>query len=177
MTFSPTRISRWLAPLCLVLGALLLVSNIAIWNVPTLGEYTARRISGIGVDVPVTLGSGPLLFAMLATSLHLLLLAYALFHLSRVFRVFTAGTWFVPAVSEGLIRFGFALGLYGALSPLMRTLVTLAITYRNGEGDRLLAIGFTGNDLVLAMVGTLIVILGYIMREATTIADDNRQIV
>lgn len=41
----------------------------------------------------------------------------------------------------------------------------------------MLLINFTSDDFVITLVGVLILLLGYAMREAARIADDNNQII
>jgi len=177
MTLQPSRLSRWLAPVAQLLAIIFLLVNAMIWLVPDWAEYAARHLSGVTPGTPLTLSTEVKMMGLLLSTLHLGILAYALFAVARIFRMFARGDWFSPDISRCLQRFGIALLLFGAVTPLVRALLTVIITMQNPPGQRMLAIGFSSNDFVLVLVGTLIIMLGYTMREAVRMADENRQIV
>lgn len=177
MAIISTRTGRWLAPLAQLLAVLFLLVNLLLWVVPEWTEYVARSLSGLPPSTPLTLNAGVKLLGGGLSTLHLGILAYALFAIAGIFRVFAAGDWLSPGISARLHRFGVALILFGASTPVVRALMTLIVTLQNPEGQRTLAISFSGNDFVIALIGVLMVMLGYAFREAAAIAEDNRQIV
>ncbi|MEZ5537772.1 MAG: DUF2975 domain-containing protein [Thiolinea sp.] len=177
MALISTRMGRWLAPFSQVLAILFLIVNMLLWMVPEWAEYAARSLSGLPSSTPLALTAGAKLTGGILSTLHLGILAYALFAIAGIFRIFAAGEWLRPEISGRLHRFGLALLLFGAGTPLVRALMTVIVTLQNPEGQRALAISFSGNDFVIALVGVLMVMLGYALREAAAIAEDNRQIV
>lgn len=177
MVFLSSRTGRWLAPVAQVLAVLFLLVNVLLWVVPGWAEYVARSLSGLSPAIPLSLGAGVRFMGGMLSSLHLGVLAYALFVIAGIFRIFAEGEWLRPEISVRLHRFGLALLLFGVSTPLVRALMTLIVTFENPEGQRALAIAFSGNDFVIALVGILMVMLGYAFREAVAIAEDNRQIV
>lgn len=176
MALQPSRMSRYLAPLSKVLAVAMLCVNVAYWLNPETTEYTARSMATVPTG-QITLTLTVKLLGVLLSSVQVGLLAFALFAVAEVFSVFAKGEWFVASIGQQLHRFGLALALYGATCPLMRTLMALLVTWNNPPGQKLLLIGFNGNDFVLALVGVLILLLGYAMREASRIADENSQII
>lgn len=176
MSLQSSRMSSWLAPFAQFLAVAFLCINAAYWLIPEAAEYTARTMSAIPT-YQITLSLPVRLLGLLLSSLQLALLVFALFAVAKVFRAFSNAEWFVPQIGQHLHRFGLGLALYGATSPLVRTLMAIIVTWNNPPGKRLLIISFTGNDFVLALVGVLILLLGYAMREATRIADENNQII
>lgn len=177
MAFISTRMGRWLAPFAQALAILFLLINVLLWAVPEWAEYVARSLSALSPSTPVVLTAGAKLAAGGLSTLHLAVLTYALFAIAGIFRMFAAGDWLSPEISARLHRFGLALLLFGASTPLVRTLLTLIITFQNPPGQRMLAVGLSGNDFVIALIGVLMVMLGYALKEAAAIAEDNRQIV
>ena len=177
MALQPSRLSCWLAPVAQVLAIIFLVTNVMLWLVPEWTEYVARHLSGAAPNTPITLSTSVKIMGLALSTLHLGLLAYALFAIAGIFRMFAKGEWFSPSISRHLKRFGIALLLFGGATPLVRMLMVGIITMQNPPGQRMLAIGFSANDFVLVLVGTLIIMLGYTMREAVRMADENRQIV
>jgi hypothetical protein len=67
--------------------------------------------------------------------------------------------------------------LYAALSPLFRAVIGVIVTLGNESGQRVLAIGIGSQDVIVALIAALLIVLGHVMAEAALIADDNRQIV
>jgi hypothetical protein len=59
----------------------------------------------------------------------------------------------------------------------MRTLLALVITLDNPEGQQILMVRLVTNDFVIILVGILLIMLGYALKQAAVIAEDNRQIV
>lgn len=177
MSLISTRAGRWLAPFAQLLAVLFLLVNLLLWGVPAWAEYVARSLSGLAAATPLALTPGAKLLGGALSTLHLGILAYALFAIAGIFRVFAAGEWLRPEISGRLHRFGLALLLFGASTPLVRLSMALIVTFQNPEGQRALAISFSGNDFVIALIGVLMVMLGYAFREVAAIAEDNRQIV
>jgi Protein of unknown function (DUF2975) len=176
MMLQPSRMSRWLAPFAKILAAFLVCITAIYWLMPESAEYTARRMATLPSG-QISLSLNIRLLGLLLSSIQVLLLVYALLAVSKVFRAFANNEWFVPQIGEHLHKFGWALALYGATSPLVRTLMALLITWNNPPGQQMLLINFSGDDFVIALVGVLILLLGYAMREAARIADENDQII
>lgn len=177
MTLISTRMGRWLAPFSQALAILFLLINVLLWVMPEWAEYVARSLSGLPPSTPLTLTAGTRLVGGALSTLHLAVLVYALFAIAGIFRMFAAGEWLHPHISTRLHRFGLALLVFGASTPLVRALMTVIVTLQNPEGQRMLAVGFSSNDFVIALIGVLMVMLGYALSEAAAIAEDNRQIV
>lgn len=176
MMLQPSRMCRWLAPFAKILAVSFVCFTAIYWLMPGSAEYTARRMATLPLG-PITLSLNIRLLGLLLSSIQVLLLVYALLAVSKVFRAFANNEWFVPQIGEQLHKFGWALALYGATSPLVRTLMALLVTWNNPPGQQMLLINFTGDDFVISLVGVLILLLGYAMREAARIADENNQII
>lgn len=176
MTLKPSRMSRWLAPFAQLLAVSIFCFNAAYWLMPKVAEYAARSMATLPTGL-ITLTFTVRLLGLILSSMQLSLLAFSLFSVAKVFRAFANNEWFVPQIGKQLHLFGFALAIYGVTSPLVRTLMALLITWNNPPGQRILLINFSGNDFIIALVGLLIMLLGYAMREATRISDENDLII
>ncbi len=177
MSYLFIHAGRWLAPFAQFLAVLFLLANLLFWVMPEWAEYAARSFSGLPASTPLTLTTGTKFLGGGLSTLYLGTLAYALFTISEIFRVFAAGNCLSSGVGARLHRFGLALILFGASTPVVRALMTIIVTIQNAEGERMLIIAFSGNDFVIMLVGMLMVMLGYAFREAAAIAEENRQIV
>jgi hypothetical protein len=83
----------------------------------------------------------------------------------------------VPPLNSRTCRWLAVFALYAALTPPVRTLMTLLITIQNAPGERLFSFGISDDEIILAIVGTVILATGSVMAEAARMAEENRQIV
>ena len=63
------------------------------------------------------------------------------------------------------------------LRPLTTTLLGIVLTMGNPPGQRIVSIGLSIDDYMIAAFGGLILAIGQVMVEAKRLADENRQIV
>lgn len=75
-----------------------------------------------------------------------------------------------------LRRFGKTLLIYAALRPVVKALAVLLVTMNNPAGERYLKFGLGDDDIVLALIGKLILVVGSVMADAARIADENRAV-
>lgn len=156
---------------------ILLAGNAAMWLVPELGYDAARLQSGLNAETPVAVTPLAFAFVLLLSTLHVALLSGAMWEMAGLFSGFSKQAILVPATGKHLRRTGILLFLFAVLSPVARTFGTLAVTLANPPGQRLFAVSFESQDLVLALIAVLLLMLGHVMAEAAQIAEDNRQIV
>ncbi len=170
------RMSTWLSHAAKVAALVLLAANAAMWIVPEFAADAVRSQSAIG-NAPVTLTLGARAAALVVSTVYVGLMALALWTVARLFASFAAGAIFVPETGARLRRLGILLLLFAALSPFFRAIVGVIVTIGNEAGQRVLAFSISSQDIIVALVAALLVVLGHIMAEAALIADDNRQIV
>lgn len=104
-------------------------------------------------------------------------LLYALHQSYQVFDSYRQGVTFSADVPRRLRRIGFAMVALGVLRPLANTALGLVLTASNPPGGRILALGISIDDYMIAAFGGLILAIGHAMAEAARIADDHRQII
>ena len=75
-----------------------------------------------------------------------------------------------------LRRFGKTLLIYAALRSVVKALAVLLVTMNNPAGERYLKFGLGDDDIVLALIGKLILVVGSVMADAARIADENRAV-
>jgi len=156
---------------------ILLAGNAAMWLVPELGYDAARLQSGLNAETPVAVTPLAFTFVLLLSTLHVGLLAGAMWEMARLFSGFSKQAILVPDTGKHLRRTGILLFLFAVLSPVARTFGALAVTLANPPGQRLVSVSLDSQDMVLALIAVLLLMLGHVMAEAAQIADDNRQIV
>lgn len=171
------RMSAQLSIAARAAALILIAGNAAMWLVPDLGYDAARLQAGLNAETPVAVTPQAFAFVLVVSTLHVGLLAAAMWEMARLFSGFSRQAILVPATGMHLRRTGIFLFLFAVLSPVTRTVGALAVTLANPPGQRLLSVSFESQDMVLALIAVLLLMLGHVMAEAAQIADDNRQIV
>jgi hypothetical protein len=101
------------------------------------------------------------------------LLIYLLMQAQAVFRGFASGLRFTDLVAVRVARIGWILIAKGCLMPLWRAAAGVVLTIGNPEGQRFLAIGISMDDVLWGIVGALLIAIGWTLREAARIAEEN----
>jgi Protein of unknown function (DUF2975) len=169
------RLCRRLAFLCIASGSLFLFLNAVIWLVPEWTPIVARAEAGLQ-DEPITLTPAVHWVGFACSTLYLLVLFRALMIASSLFKRLARGLVFEPQTGMLLRAFGISLVVYAGLTPFFHALMGWVVTMHNTTG-RLIRLGLSDDDVVLAIVGTLVLTTGSVMTEAARLAEDNRQIV
>lgn len=170
------RLSALMCAAVAVGGALALIALAWVWLTPSWVEaYVVPQLHLQAVPVALDLSTRLLAFAAsmvpMAMLLHLLHQAYALFDAFRIGNVFGANA------PHRLLRIGWCILALALLRPVTATLLGLILTWGNPPGQRILALSFSIDDYMIAVLGGLVLAIGHVMTEAARIADDNRQII
>jgi Protein of unknown function (DUF2975) len=169
------RLCRWLASLCVVSGAAFLLINAVLWLVPDFAPIVARDEGDLH-DGAITLTPMVRWIGLACSTLYLSVLVRGLWIARSLFRRLANGLVFEPQTGMLLRGFGMALVVYAALTPFFHALMGWVVTMHNRTG-RAITLGLSDEEIVLAIVGTLILTTGSVMAEAARLAEDNRQII
>jgi hypothetical protein len=170
------RVSGWLSHAAKIVALLLLAANAVMWLVPEFAADAARSQSSLGT-APITLTLGARAAALVVSFAYVGLMALALWTVAGLFAAFAAGAIFVPETGKRLRRLGVLLLAFAVLSPFVRAVIGLIVTIGNEAGQRMIALSISSQDVIVALIAALLIVLGHIMAEAALIAEDNRQIV
>jgi len=171
-----TRLCRRAGVLALASGTVFLLVNTALWLVPRWSELAARSQANLRTE-PITLSPLVRSLGLGLSTVYLGVLLWALWTARRLFVRLAAGDVFRTETGTLLRRFGLALLMYAGLGPLVGAAMSWIVTMQNEPPNRRLQLGVSDQDIVLALVGTLIVVIGSVLADAVRIADENRQIV
>ena len=166
---------RWahiLSTATLVVMAIAVAGSLWIWLDPELvRRVLAPRIGLAGHPVTVTPGIQALGIALSAPPLALLI--YLLMQARAVFAGFTTGISFSDLVAVRVWRIGAILVVKGLLSPFWRAGAGALLTIANPSGQRVIVLEIGIDDMLWAIVGGLLVAIGWTLREAARIAEEN----
>ncbi len=153
--------------LACVLPAFIVLHILRGWADPAvlLAAYPA-----VPATVPVTAVQSTLV-AVLAVLATLPLIATFL-GMRRLFGRYRRGEILSDACAGDILRIGQALFAAAAVTVILPTLHILILSWGSGEGQRLLSIGLDGSTLGFLLSGALLIVIGWIMREAARMAED-----
>ena len=158
-------LSRGLAAACAVVGIVVpILTLVAI--------FTGRSEWFSGGT-----GSGAEIAALVVSLVPLLLFLWTLDRMRRLFESYAVGAILTARAAEQIVDIGkgfFAL----ALAPLVvKPVVSVLNSLGNAPGERELVISLHSDTLFFALVSGLLIVIGWAMRQAAEIAEDNRAIV
>ena len=160
------RLSAGLYWLCSLLMAVLPV--VVLWGLATSVAdpgWMAARFADLPAVTRMTPGKAALANGIGAVSLPVLLLTFA--QMRGLFARYRQGEILSDPCALHVLRIGQSLVVLAGLGVLLPTLQRLALTFDNPPGARVLAIGLDSGSLGMALAGGLLVVIGWVMREAS----------
>ncbi|MFJ6324916.1 MULTISPECIES: hypothetical protein [unclassified Rhizobium] len=147
-----------------------------IWiDKSTVQTMLAPYLGIAGSPVTVTLATQLMGLALSAPPAALLV--YLLLQARAIFTGFIAGRAITDIAAARVWRIGMILIAKGLLLPFWRMAASVLITFGNPPGQRLAALTISLDDILWAIVGGLLVAIGWTLREAARIADENANFV
>jgi Protein of unknown function (DUF2975) len=157
-------------------GVLAELALIWVWLSPTLIEMLVVPRLGLG-GVSVALDGWNRLIGFTVCMLPTAVLGYLLYQAFELFDGYRRGNVFTDAAPVHLRRIGSSMLALAVLRPVTTTLLGVVLTLSNPPGQRIVSIGVSIDDYMIAAFGGLVLAIGHVMVEAKRLADDNRQIV
>jgi len=129
------------------------------------------RLGQVGTALPLTPAARLVAAAIFAVPVGVML--WGLWQVRALFRDFAEGRVFTENAARHLQMFGVAVLAQAPLGPLTATLLALALSLANSQGERLLLITFSLNDYFALIIGGVLVAVATVMREAARLAEEN----
>jgi Protein of unknown function (DUF2975) len=178
-TLAGGQLGRLSAIMCGVValgGALAELALVWVWVSPTLVELLVVPRLGLGAG-SVTLDGWTRFAGFAICMLPMAVLGYMLYQAFALFDGYRVGNVFTDAAPIHLRGIGISMLALAVLRPLATTLLGVALTMSNPPGQRILSIGVSIDDYMIAAFGGLVLAIGHVMVQAKLLADEHRQIV
>lgn len=161
--------------LMVLLGAVILFevampSNLLIDPNETIDIAEVERKIG---EIPYgqRLGIAVLLWVAIAC------LSLSIWNIRQVFKRFQMMEFFSPKTLANVISIGVWLIIFAVFDLISDPIGSVILTYDLPPGERSLEVSLDGAEIFCFILGALMLLFGWILREAALIADENRQFV
>lgn len=172
------RLSRRMAAITPVFTTLMLVCNaIACFG---LNSQFTNSATDMAATLDIELQNLPgwqLLGALALTSIPLLVLAYGLEHLRQLFLSYAHANYFSAAGATHFQKVGKALLLWCLLNIVCNGLLSVCLSLSKAPGQRMLALNIGSADIAAIFVAGSIWIIANILKRASELDLEHRQIV
>ena len=102
---------------------------------------------------------------------------FGLWHVRLLFGSYERGEIFTRAAARHIRLAGLAMAANVIATLIAYPLGSVLLTYDNPPGARQVSIAFGSNHYMLLLTAGLLIVIGWVMGEATRLSDENRQIV
>ncbi|MEZ8107476.1 DUF2975 domain-containing protein [Vibrio splendidus] len=103
------------------------------------------------------------------------ILMYALMVLIRLFRNYERGEIFSLENAMSYQKLGYSLFYWVLGSVIYGSLMSVILSFNNPPGERIFEISFVGMDLLTLILGIIILIISWVMKEGYILADEHSQ--
>lgn len=113
-------------------------------------------------------------YGFLITMIPVSMVLLGLYFLIRLFRLYEQGIIFGVQNVHYIRNIGYALFASQLLNVVYDLLLSLALTWHNPPGQRLLAVSATGINLALLLTSLLVILISWIMAEAYKLQEEQQ---
>lgn len=121
-------------------------------------------------QVPLTLTTR--LIATLASLIYCSIIMYALTKLIKLFRNYENNNIFTLENATIYQKLGYSIFYWVGGSIFYQPIMTLILSFNNPPGQRMIAISFFGIDFITIIMGLIVLIISWVMKEAYILADE-----
>ncbi|KZM49247.1 hypothetical protein [Labrenzia sp. OB1] len=173
-----SNVMKWFVTALLILVSIVGALLVLLLLLPTLLDVSTGMLDLAGKerrlgDIPFAQRLGLVAMVLFA----FFLLRRILWNIRQLFAQFEDGAFFAPATQAHVLNAGFWLLAYGVFDILSDPISSVLLTWDNAPGKRSLEIALNGGEFFFLVFGALLLVFGWIMREAAALANENRQFV
>lgn len=168
-------LSRAMALACRGLAVVLPLLLAVYWFVTSPADLAA------GAQVPaIAVGDGDVPLRLSAFVLSLLPMAglvYGLWQAADCFTGFAEGALFARPTTLALRNFAFGMGVWALLTPISGVALSVLLSWGAPAGQRQLVLSIGSNELLVLLFAAMVAIIGWVLAEASVLADENAQFI
>ena len=172
--------SRCIRFILLALIVLAPVATLYFWlTVQSQNDFlTSMGIIQLGFDItnftqqPLTLSTR--LWAFSASMLPCGILIYAFHILAKLFRSYERADVFTLDTTKYFQQLGRIFFFWAIGNVIYSGLISVALSFNNPPGERILAISFVGLDVMAIFCGFIVLTIAWVMKEAQRLADEHQ---
>jgi hypothetical protein len=97
---------------------------------------------------------------------------YGLITLKELFKLYEDTIYFSVKNVKCFAHLGYTLIAWVFTNMIFVTLISLVISFNNPPGERMVVVGFEISDMATLIIGTLIVLVSWVMNEASKLEDE-----
>jgi amino acid transporter len=165
------RLSNWMFWACTVLAyalpAVVILAILRGWFDP---EAVVLRFPNLPEGTQATAFQGALVAIVGVLSVYPITLAFL--RMRNLFTRYRKGDILTEPCARDILRIGQALFVVAAMTVVVPTLQVLILSWNNPPGGRILSVGLDGSTLGFLLSGGLLIVIGWVMREAAQAAED-----
>ena len=170
------RISRFMRIGCTVLALAIPIGLAAMWSNFELWAATHPELANLQ-PLPSPMPARTLALGFLIAMIPGGIAVYAVWRLRSLFGLYAKGLIFTAESSRCLHAFALAVLLTALAKPISGALMSVALTWGNPPGERMLSISFGSSEITTIFVGCVFLIIARIMEEGRELAEEQAQIV
>lgn len=155
----------------LILGFSVAIAAVPAWFDPLISDTFRGLTIATGITPVKRVG----LLVLMAFPVAVML--YGIWHARQLFMSYEKGEIFTSQAAGHIRLVGLAMVISTVLSVAFHTLGSVLLTYDNMEGSRALVVSLSGNTYWLLLAGGLLIVIGWVMREAARLSEENSQFV
>ena len=167
------RVSRVLAVVSTIGVVAVPVMAAGLWALIELSTLKTAVPSIANLDAAQPISGPARLVGFLGTMLPGAAVMVGLLYLRRLFNAYAAGEIFTVRNAARICGFAWSVIAMGLLRPVSGILASVAVTLGNPPGERSLVVGFGSPEVNILFVGGVLLVIGWVMREAAKLADEN----
>lgn len=102
---------------------------------------------------------------------------FILFNLQRLFGLYAEGEFFETENVRCFRNMGWALVIIVPVNILFNAALSVLLSFDQPAGEKMLSIAISGDDIGIAIIGAVIIIVSWVMAEAADLSQENAAIV
>jgi Protein of unknown function (DUF2975) len=131
---------------------------------------------GFTNELPVvasqTLPLSSIALAILVSLIPMSVVIYGLLTLKELFKLYERGIVFSTKNVSCFRRLGYTLIAWVLANMIFVTLISVVISFNNPPGERTMVIGFGSSDLATLIIGAVVILISWVMHEASRLEDE-----